>query len=255
MQLKNKVAVITGGSSGLGEATVRRFLAQHAQVAIFDLNDAAGKDLVAELGDDRLAYFQVNVSNTSEVSDALAKTQARFGGINICCNYAGILLPEKVMGKDGMCSLDKFSRTIETNLIGTFNVIRHVAAIMVKNHPENGCQGVIINTASIAAYEGQIGQAGYSASKAGILGMMLPIARDLAKWGIRVNTIAPGIIHTPIFDGVKEEIYHSLQQQVLFPKRLGSPDEVAHIAQTIVENDYLNAEVIRIDGGIRMQER
>ena len=257
MNIENKVAIVTGGSSGLGEATVRQLVAQQARVSIFDVNESASERITNELGAEKVAFYKVDVSDDLAVQAAVSETQQRFGSIHICCNFAGILLPEKTFGQSGVCSLDSFSKTIQVNLIGTFNVLRHAAQAM-SNNPQldpNDCRGVIINTASVAAYEGQIGQAAYSASKAGIVGMTLPIARDLAPLGIRVNTIAPGIIHTPIFDGVKEEIYQSLQQQVLFPKRLGKPAEIAELAQHIIENDYLNGETIRIDGAIRMQPR
>ncbi len=253
MQIAHKTIIVTGGCSGIGLATVQRLVNLQAKVAIFDVNEAAGHALVEELGSEHVAYYQVDVSNESDVSRAIEQTLNTLGRIYACCNYAGILLPEKTIGREGVCSLDKFNKTISVNLIGSFNITRLVAAAMVDNIPENDCRGVIINTASVAAYEGQAGQAAYSASKAGIIGMTLPIARDLSRWGIRVNAIAPGIIHTPIFDNVKPEVYESLQQQVLSPKRLGDPDEVAHLAQQIIENDYFNASCLRLDGGIRMQ--
>lgn len=253
MQMKDKIAVITGGASGIGEATLRRFVGQQVKVAVFDVNGNAGEALVRELGNDNVAYYQVDVCDETQTLAAVRATVRRFGGAHICCNYAGVLLPAKTIGRDGVCDLQSFIKTVQVNLVGTFNVTRLVADVMRNNPDEGGCRGVIINTASVAAFEGQAGQAAYSASKAGIAGMTLPLARDLARWGIRVNTIAPGIIHTPMFNGVKEEIYQSLQQQVLSPKRLGDPDEVAHLAQTIVENDYINAACLRLDGGIRMQ--
>lgn len=256
MNIKDKVAVITGGASGLGEATVRRFARLGAKVAVFDMDAERGKALAAELGD-AVIFHEVDVCDEASVAAAVAATLETLGRIQICCNYAGIALPTKTVDKNGPCPLDKFTRIINVNLIGTFNVTRLVAAEMQENDPDpdSGDRGVIINTSSIAAYEGQVGQAAYSASKAGVIGMTLPIARDLARSGIRVNSIVPGLIHTPLFDALPEDVYQSLESQVLYPHRLGRPDEIAHLAQYIVENDYTNAECIRMDGGIRMQAR
>jgi 3-hydroxyacyl-CoA dehydrogenase/3-hydroxy-2-methylbutyryl-CoA dehydrogenase len=256
VELQNKVAVITGGASGLGEATVRRFTAQGAKVAIFDMNDERGNAIAKELGD-TVIYQNVNVTSPESAEAGVAATLEAFGSIHICCNYAGISYPTKTVGRDGPCELDAFINIVNVNLIGTFNIVRLVAAQMCKNDPvtEDGGRGVIINTASIAAYEGQVGQAAYSASKGGIVGMTLPIARDLARNGIRVNTIVPGLIHTPLFDTLPEELFNSLESSVLCPPRLGAPDEIAHLAQYLVENDYMNGECVRMDGGIRMQPR
>lgn len=256
MELKNKIAVITGGASGLGEATVRRFVEHGAKVAVFDLNDERGNALAKELGEN-VAYFRVNVTSEDDVAKAIEGTEAAFGPVHICCNFAGIAAGEKTLGKDGPHKLDSFKRVIEINLIGSFNVLRLAADSMMKNDPisDDGQRGVIINTASIAGYEGQIGQAAYSASKGGVLGMALPIARDLANVGIRCNTVVPGLIHTPLFEGLPENVYESLAAAPLNPRRLGKADEVAKAAQFIVENDYINGEAIRIDGGIRMQPK
>ena len=256
MQLHDKVAVITGGASGLGEATVRRFVANGAKVAIFDMNDERGKAVAAELGD-AVVYHNVNVVDEASVQAAVDATAAAFGAIHICCNYAGIGSSVKTVGRKGVFPLDEFKRVIDINLVGSFNVLRLTAEKMAQQEPvtEDGGRGVIINTASIAAYEGQMGQAAYSASKGGIVGMTLPIARDLASVGIRVNTIVPGLIHTPLFDTLPENAFNSLSASVLNPPRLGRPDEIAHLAQYIVENDYTNGECIRMDGGIRMQPR
>lgn len=254
MKLANSVAIITGGASGLGLATVKRFAAAGAKVAILDFNAAAGQAVVAELGDKAL-FVQTNVADEASVQNAIAQTVEKFGRIDICINYAGIGSAFKTLGKDGPFPLAEFNKVIQVNLVGSFNVLRLAAEQMAKNEPVNGERGVIINTASVAAYEGQIGQAAYSASKGGIVGMTLPIARDLAQLAIRVNTIAPGLIHTPLFDSLGEKVITALSATVLNPQRLGQPDEIAHTAQYIVENAYVNGETIRVDGGIRMQPR
>ncbi len=256
MDLKDKIAIITGGASGLGEATVRRFVSHGAKVAIFDLNDERGVGIVSELGDN-VVYFNVDVTNEDAVEKGIVGTEAAFGPVHICCNFAGIGAGAKTLGKDGPHKLSAFKKVIDINLIGTFNVLRLAAESMMKNAPitEDGQRGVIINTASIAAYEGQIGQAAYSASKGGIVGMTLPIARDLATSGIRCNALVPGLIHTPLFEALPEPVYESLAASPLNPRRLGKADEIAKGAQFIVENDYVNGEAIRIDGGIRMQPK
>lgn len=256
MELQNKVAVITGGASGLGEATVRRFAAQGAKVAIFDMNAERGNAIVAELGDG-VIYQNVNVTDEASVKAGIDATVKAFGGIHICSNYAGVADAAKTLSKKGAFPLDLFNKVISINLVGSFNVLRLVAEVMASQEPvnEDGSRGVIINTASVAAYEGQMGQAAYSASKGGIVGMTLPIARDLAAYGIRVNTIAPGLIHTPMCDSLPEETVQALAANVPYPPRLGQPDEIAKLAQSIVENDYLNGETIRCDGAIRMQPR
>ena len=256
MDIQGKVAVITGGASGLGEATLRRYVANGARAAIFDMNDARGKALAEELGDG-VIYQNVNVANEAAVQAAIEATVAAFGAIHICNNFAGIANARKTVSKGEAFPLDDFKRVIDVNLVGSFNVLRLVALQMSKQDPinEDGGRGVIINTASIAAYEGQIGQAAYSASKGGIVGMTLPIARDLSTLGIRVNTIVPGLIHTPLFDALPPDAIQSLSSSVLYPQRLGRPEEIAHLSQYIVENDYTNGECIRMDGGIRMQPR
>lgn len=256
MDINGKVAIVTGGASGLGEATVRRYVAHGAKVAIFDMNESRGAALVAELGD-QVIYHNVNVVDEEQVLAALTATVAAFGAVHICNNFAGVGDAAKTVSRGEPVALEKFRRVIDINLIGTFNVLRLAAAQMAKQEPvnEDGGRGVIINTASVAAYEGQIGQAAYSASKGGIVGMTLPIARDLASLGIRVNTIVPGLIHTPLFDSIPKEVFDSLSQQPVYPKRLGKPAEIAHLSQYIVENDYTNGECIRMDAAIRMQPR
>jgi NAD(P)-dependent dehydrogenase (short-subunit alcohol dehydrogenase family) len=263
MDLKDKVAVITGGASGLGRATVRRFVANGGKAAIFDMNEEKGNQLVAEYPG-KVIFCNVNVTNEESVAAGIAKTIEEFGAIHICCNFAGTGNAMRTMGKKGPFPLDEFNRIIQINLVGTFNVLRLCAEKMSTNDVlnEDGGRGVIINTASIAAYEGQIGQAAYSASKGGVVGMTLPIARDLAVLGIRVNTIVPGLIATPLMMGGAEEMspeiaefLQPLASQVLYPKRLGKADEIAQLAQQLVENDYINGECIRMDGGIRMQPK
>ena len=256
MDIQGKVAVVTGGASGLGEATVRRYVAHGAKVSIFDMNDTRGQAIASELGD-AVIYQNVNVVDEAAVQAAVDATVAAFGAIHICNNYAGIGDARKTVSRGEAFPLDAFKRVIDINLIGSFNVLRLVALQMSKQDTINddGGRGVIINTASIAAYEGQIGQAAYSASKGGIVGMTLPIARDLSALGIRVNTIVPGLIHTPLFDALPPEAVKSLSVSVLYPQRLGRPEEIAHLSQYIVENDYTNGECIRMDGGIRMQPR
>ena len=256
MDIQGKVAIVTGGASGLGEATVRRYLANGASVAIFDMNDERGSALASELGD-KVIYRNVNVTDEDAVQAAIDAVVEAFGAVHICNNFAGIGSASKTVGKDGAFPLNTFKTVIDVNLVGTFNVLRLVALQMSRQEPINddGGRGVIINTASIAAYEGQIGQAAYSASKGGIVGLTLPVARDLAGLGIRVNTIVPGLVHTPLFDTLPEPAYEALASSPLFPQRLGKPDEIAHLAQYIVESDYTNGECIRIDAGIRMQPK
>jgi len=263
MELKDKVAVITGGASGLGRATLKRFVANGAKAAIFDMNEDKGAALAASLGEN-VIFCKVNVTDEDSVSAGIATTVEAFGAIHINCNFAGVGNAIRTMGRNGPFPLDAFKMVINVNLIGTFNVLRLCAAQMAKNEPFNkdGGRGAIINTASIAAYEGQIGQAAYSASKGGVVGMTLPIARDLAVLGIRVNTIVPGLIATPLLMGGVEEMTPDVEEQlrplgsqVLFPQRIGDPDEIAHMAQTLVENDYMNGECIRVDAGIRMQPK
>ncbi|MEL6791006.1 MAG: SDR family NAD(P)-dependent oxidoreductase [Pseudomonadota bacterium] len=256
MDLNGKTAIITGGASGLGEGAVRRFVGAGAKVAIFDRDEERGTALVEALGA-HVHYFSVDVTDEAATQSAIEAVIAAFGGVHINCNFAGIARAAKTVGKDGPHPLDMFRQVLEVNVTGTFNVLRLAAAQMAKNDPvtEDGGRGVIINTASIAAYEGQMGQAAYSASKGAIVGMTLPIARDLAQIGIRCNTIVPGLIHTPMFEAMPTEVYDSLSNSVLYPRRLGKPGEIAHLAQYIVENDYTNGEAIRMDGGIRMQPR
>jgi len=252
MKISETIAVVTGGASGLGEATVRKFAEGGAKVAIFDMNASKGEAVAAELGD-HVIFQRVDVTDEASVKAGLDAAVEAFGGVTACINCAGIGVAMKTMGKEGPHSLDLYKKVIEVNLIGTFNTLRLTVERMSANEPnEEGERGVIVNTASVAAYDGQKGQVAYSASKGGIVGMTLPIARDLAFYGIRVCTIAPGLFHTPLFEGLGDEVVKSLSAQVTFPQRLGRPDEFGALARDIVESAYLNGETIRLDGAIRL---
>lgn len=256
MDISGKTAIVTGGASGLGGATVKLFAEKGANVVILDMNTELGEKLAGEIGD-QARFIACDVTDPEAVSAAIKETLETFGALHIACNFAGIAWAAKTVGKDGVHDLNLFRKVIDVNLIGTFNVARLAAEAMSENEPvtEDGQRGVIINTASVAAYEGQVGQAAYSASKGGIVSMTLPVARDLATLGIRCNTIAPGLIHTPLFDTLPEKAIASLSEQPLNPRRLGRPVEIAKTALFIVETDYVNGETIRVDGGIRMQPR
>jgi NAD(P)-dependent dehydrogenase (short-subunit alcohol dehydrogenase family) len=252
MQLENKGVLISGGASGLGAACARLLHQAGARVVIADLNSETGNALAGELGD-MTRFVQTNVTDEESVQAAVKEAVNTFGNLSVTINCAGIGVAERVLGKNAAHSLASFTKVIQVNLIGTFNVIRLASAAMAENQPnEGGERGVIINTASVAAFDGQIGQAAYSASKGGIVGMTLPIARELARYGIRVMTIAPGIFDTPLLGALPEPARQSLGQQVPFPPRLGRPSEYAALAKHIVENEMLNGEVIRLDGAIRM---
>jgi NAD(P)-dependent dehydrogenase (short-subunit alcohol dehydrogenase family) len=250
VQIKDAVAVVTGGASGLGLATAKRLLNAGASVVVIDLK---GEEAVAELGE-RAKFVEANVTDEASVSKALDVAES-MGPLRINVNCAGIGNAVKTLGKDGPFPLDWFNTVIQVNLIGTFNVLRLSAERIAKTEPIGEERGVIINTASVAAFDGQIGQAAYSASKGGVVGMTLPIARDLSRELIRVCTIAPGLFKTPLLAGLPEEAQRSLGQQVPHPARLGDPDEYGALAQHIVENPMLNGEVIRLDGAIRMAPR
>ena len=255
MKISEARAIVTGGASGLGEATVRRIVEQGGKAAILDLSEERGKALVEELGGQTI-FIKTDVTSEEEISNAISKAIESFGAINTVVNCAGIGVAGKLLSRKGVHSLDMFSKVISINLIGTFNVIRLASEQMSKNEAnELGERGVIINTASVAAFDGQIGQAAYSASKGGIVSMTLPIARELAAYGIRVMTIAPGLFHTPMFDSLPEEARDSLGKMVPFPQRLGYPEEYALLAESILINPMLNGETIRLDGAIRMQPK
>ncbi len=256
MNLKDKGVLVSGGASGLGAACVRLFREAGAKVVIADLNESAGSALAGELGEESVRFVKANITEEASVQAAVQTTVDTFGGLHIAINCAGIGSAERVLGKDGPASLATFSKVIQINLIGTFNVIRLAGAAMARNEAaESGERGVIINTASVAAFDGQIGQAAYSASKGGVVGMTLPIAREFARYGIRVVTIAPGIFDTPMLAGLPEAARLSLGQQVPFPPRLGRPGEYAALARHICENEMINGEVIRLDGAIRMASK
>ncbi|MCW8195918.1 SDR family NAD(P)-dependent oxidoreductase [Proteobacteria bacterium 005FR1] len=255
MQLVNKTALITGGASGLGFATARNFIDAGANVMLFDLDPTRLQDAAQKLGG-KAAYASGDVCNEQQVADAIAQAKQQFGSLDINVNCAGIATAAKTVGRNGPMALDGFEKVVKVNLIGTFNVLRLCAEAMQGNDgSDDGERGVIINVASVAAFDGQMGQAAYSASKGGIAAMTLPIARDLAKTGIRVMTIAPGIFETPMMAGMPEEVRKPLIEMVQFPHRLGNPDEFAQLAAYIVQCGYLNGETIRLDGGIRMQPR
>jgi len=252
MKINETVAIVTGGASGLGEATVRNFAAGGAKVAIFDMNVARGEQVAAELGDN-VIFHKVDVTSEDAVKEGIAAATDAFGRIDACVNCAGIGYAMKTMGKEGPHDYAMFKKVLEINLFGTFNVLRLAVEKMTENEPnEDGERGVIINTASVAAYDGQKGQVAYSASKGGIVGMTLPIARDLSFYGIRICAIAPGLFLTPLFEGLGEKVVEQLSAQVTFPKRLGKPSEYGELARNIVESPYLNGETIRLDGAIRL---
>jgi NAD(P)-dependent dehydrogenase (short-subunit alcohol dehydrogenase family) len=250
MELKGTAALITGGASGLGEATARRLSDEGALVVIADLQDEAGESLAEELGG---AFVHADVTEEADVATAVS-VAAEMAALRSVVNCAGIGPPSRTLNRDGEPhALDLFEKVVGINLVGTFNVIRLASAVMAQNEPlDDGERGAIVNTASVAAFDGQIGQAAYSASKGGIVGMTLPIARDLSSVGIRVNTIAPGIIDTPLLAGLPEPARESLGMQVPFPKRLGRPTEFAELVLMLLTHGYMNAETIRMDGGIRM---
>ena len=253
MDLNGHSAIITGGASGLGGATAEALAAAGAKVALWDLNAEKGEALAAKLGG---VFCETNVASEESVAAAIGKSIEAIGAPRVLVNCAGIATGEKTIGKNGPHVLDNYKRVLDINLTGTFNCIRLVAAEIEKLDPlEDGERGVIINTASVAAFEGQIGQAAYSASKGGVVGMTLPIARDLMNMGIRVNTIAPGIFWTPMMAGMDQKVQDALAAMVPFPKRLGKPEEYASLAMEICRNVMINGTVIRLDGAIRMQPR
>jgi NAD(P)-dependent dehydrogenase (short-subunit alcohol dehydrogenase family) len=252
MDIRGKTAVITGGVSGLGEATARLLHSMEANVVLLDVNQDRGLALCEELGK-RAAFALTDVTETSQVQAAMKLAMEKFGAIHLAVNCAGVGTPAKVVGKEGPHDLAHFIKVLNINLVGTFDVLRWAAFYMTRNEPDSeGERGVIINTASIAAFEGQIGQVAYAASKAGIVGLTLPAARELARFGIRVVTIAPGTFDTPLLAGLPEQIRTSLGQQIPFPPRLGRPHEFAMLVQHIIQNPVLNGETIRLDGALRM---
>jgi NAD(P)-dependent dehydrogenase (short-subunit alcohol dehydrogenase family) len=255
MQIKNRVFIVTGGGSGLGAAVARTLVANGAQVVVADIDRAAGEAIAVELGDN-LRFAPTDVTSEADGKAAVQLALDSFGHLHGLVNCAGVAPGEKVLGRDGPHRLESFARAVSINLIGTFNMVRLAADAIVKEMPgEDGERGVIVNTASIAAYDGQIGQAAYAASKGGVLALTLPIARELARYGVRVVTIAPGIFETPMMADMPQDVQDSLGKSVPFPSRLGRPPEYAALVQHICENTMLNGEVIRLDGALRMAPR
>ena len=253
MHLSNARAVVTGGVSGLGLAVARHLVAHGGKVALFDVNDDKGAAAVAVLGEANARYFRTDVTDEAGVAANVAAAKEFLGGLNVAVNCAGILGAGRVLGRDGAMKLSQFQATVMVNLVGSFNVAKACAELMQGNQAgDDGERGVIVNTASVAAYEGQIGQAAYSASKGGVVGMTLPMARELARFGIRVNTVAPGIFWTPMVDGMPDEVQASLSASIPFPSRLGKPEEFADLVAYILGNVYLNGETIRLDGAVRL---
>jgi NAD(P)-dependent dehydrogenase (short-subunit alcohol dehydrogenase family) len=251
MEISGKAFIVTGAASGLGEATARMIVNRGGSVIIADLNPG-GADLAAELGP-AAVFVATDVTQEPDGSRAVETAKARFGAVHGLVNCAGIAPGERIVGRDGPHSLDTFARTVTVNLIGTFNMLRLAASAMKDNAPlADGERGVIVNTASVAAFEGQIGQAAYAASKAGVAGLTLPAARELARFGIRVVTIAPGLFLTPMMAGFSADVQKSLAETVQFPQRLGKPEEYAELVAAIVAQPMLNGETIRLDGGLRM---
>jgi 3-hydroxyacyl-CoA dehydrogenase / 3-hydroxy-2-methylbutyryl-CoA dehydrogenase len=256
MELKDKVAVISGGASGLGEATSRLFVERGAKVCLMDLNEDRGEALVSELGKGVAIFAKTDVSDEESVQAAADAAEKAFGAIQVAVCCAGVPYSAKVLGGKGPFPMDLFNKTVHINLMGTMHIIRSAGMAMLKNEPnEDGERGVVINCSSGAAFEGQIGQAAYSASKAALVGMTLPIAREFADYGIRVMTIAPGLFDTPMLGGLSDNVKESLVEKLLFPKRMANPMEFAILAAHIVENAQLNGRTIRLDGGYVMQPR
>ena len=253
MQPDTVRAIVTGGVSGLGFAVAQRLVADGGKVALLDVNDDKGAEAVAALGAASAHYFRTDVTDEAGVAATLEAARDFLGGFNAAISCAGVLGAGRVLGKEAPMPLDGFARTVQINLVGSFNVAKAAANLMQHNAPgEDGERGVIVNTASVAAYEGQIGQAAYSASKGGVVGMTLPMARELARFGIRVMTVAPGIFWTPMVDGMPDEVQQSLAASIPFPSRLGKPEEFADLVGYILGNPYLNGETIRLDGATRL---
>lgn len=255
MELAKAKAVISGGASGLGFATAQRVIDAGGRVALLDINEDQGAASAANLGD-RATFIKADVSNEDSVQAAIRQADEFLGGITLAVNCAGIVTPGRTLGRDGPLPAANFNKVIQVNLVGSYIVAKEAAAVMQRNEPNaDGERGVVISTASIAAFEGQIGQAAYAASKGGIVGMMLPLAREFARLGIRVNTIAPGVFLTPMVAGMPDEVQASLGKQIPFPPRLGKPEEYADVVEMIYKTAMINGETIRIDGAIRMQPK
>lgn len=254
MQINQHTFLVTGGASGLGQATTEHLVSLGGRVVIADLNEQAGQALAEKLGMDNVAFSRCDITSASDVQKAIDVALTHFGGLHGVVNCAGIAVVQKLLDRDlNPADLDTFERGVRINLVGTFNIARLTAAAMAKQPAQaDNERGIIINTASIAAFDGQVGQGSYASSKSGVVGLNLPLARELVRHGIRVMTIAPGVFGTPMMNEVPEKARHALEESVPFPKRLGSPSEYARLAAHIIENSYLNGEVIRIDGAIRM---
>lgn len=256
MQLSDIRAIVTGGVSGLGLAVAEHLVANGGRVALFDVNDDKGAAAVASLGENKVRYIRTDVTDEDGVTASVEAAREFLGGIDAAINCAGIIGAGRVLGREGPMPLGKFSSTVMVNLVGSFNVAKAAANLMQHNEPDgHGQRGVIINTASVAAYEGQVGQAAYAASKGGVVAMTLPMARELARFGIRVMTIAPGIFWTPMVDGMPEPVQKSLAESIPFPSRLGQPEEFASLVAFILASPYLNGETIRLDGAVRLAAR
>jgi len=254
MEINGIKAIVTGGVSGLGLAVARRFAESGGRLALFDVNEDAASRAVEQLGAERAKFFRTDVTDETQVVENVEAAAEFLGRIDAAINCAGILGAGRVLGRNGPMPLDRFQSTVMVNLVGSFNVAKAAAERMQRNDPNaDGERGVIINTASVAAWEGQIGQAAYSASKAGVVGMTLPMAREFTRFGIRVNTIAPGVFYTPMVDTMPEEIQQALADSVPFPRRLGRPEEFAALAVQLIENAYFNGAAIRLDGAIRLE--
>ena len=253
MMLSEVRAVVTGGVSGLGFAVAQHIIRNGGKAVLFDINDAKSGQALAELGGDNAIYLRTDVSDEAQVAENMAKAREFMQGLNVAVNCAGILGAGRVLGREASMPLSQFATTVKVNLIGSFNVAKAAADLMQHNAPgEDGERGVIVHTASVAAFDGQIGQAAYSASKGGVVGMTLPMARELARFGIRVMTIAPGIFWTPMVDSMPESVQESLSASIPFPSRLGRPEEYAQTVAFILQNRYLNGETIRLDGSVRL---
>ena len=256
MELKTTRAVITGGVSGLGLAVARRLVAAGGRVALFDVNEDRAAHAVDELGEDSARFWKVDVTSEEGVDSAMTEAAEWLGGLNAAVSCAGILGAGRAVGKHGPMPLETFSKTVMVNLVGSFNIAKAAASRMQDNEAnDDGERGVIINTASVAAWEGQIGQAAYSASKGGVVGMTLPLAREFTRMGVRVMSIAPGVFHTPMVDEMPPEVQEALGNSVPFPNRLGRPSEFADLAAHIIENAYFNGSAIRLDGAIRLEPK
>lgn len=255
MKFENAKAIVSGGVSGLGFAVAERLIQAGGHVAMLDVNEEAGKAAEKKLGE-RALFIKTDVSNEADVNSAIEKAKAKFGSLTLAVNCAGILGAGRVLGKQGPMASDFFAKVLHVNLLGSFNLGKAAAAAMESNEADvDGQRGLIINTASVAAFEGQIGQAAYSASKGGVVAMTLPMAREFARIGVRVVAIAPGIFWTPMMEGMPPEVQDSLGKQVPFPSRLGKPEEYAQLVASVYENSMINGETIRLDGAIRMQPK